>query len=500
VCATDSHILRGRRAWIEAQRNRPAEAVRIMREVLADNAGYIWGWYQLVTWLLHSDQQAEAAAALEQMQKLRPHDAWVHRQLAQLKLKQEDRAGAIQAFAATLRSSPVDVVAAHNLLGLQLEDGDLQGAAATLQLMQTHQPGAATLTAEIQLRLKQKDVRGALGVLEELCASPDPNSWPVSAAADAFREAGEYSKPLKVFKRAARSGAGNPEVGAAAVNLLMTHNATLTSVLFFFRLPPGEVQRRAGAPLIHGLVEQESKALFRWVLARRREVLFADDNAWGAVGSALSTFKYMDRVVDWLSDWRRRQDVRPWMLFNYCLALRHVGRYDEATEVAQHVVDTWGHREGAADMHLFLAVEEALNGKIAVAQEHLQHVAIRADNNYDKQMLAMAKAAVEMRLAPAAERRRIALEARSSMAPHFGAWVLLFSARDARRVLKRVAELFQREGAGMSAWAWFKWKLHWQWLLLPLAPVFVGVVVRAPILLGIFMWGWFFSLMRRGRS
>jgi predicted Zn-dependent protease len=500
VCATDSHILRGRRAWIEAQRNRLTEAVRIMREVLADNAGYIWGWYQLVAWLLHSDQQAEAAAALEQMQKLRPHDAWVHRQLAQLKLKQEDRAGAIQAFAATLKSSPTDVVAAHNLLGLQLEDADLQGAAATLQLMQTHQPGAATLTAEIQLRLKQKDVRGALGVLEELCASPDPNSWPVSAAADAFREAGEYSKPLKILKRAACSASANPEVGAAAVNLLMTHNATLTSVLFFFRLPPGEVQRRTAAPLIHGLVEQESKPLFRWVLARRREVLYADDNAWGAVGSALSTFKYMDRVVDWLSDWRQRQDVRPWMLFNYCLALRHVGRYDNATEVAQHVVDTWGHREGAADMRLFLAVEEALGGEISAAQEHLQHVAIRADNIYDKQMLAMAKAAVELRLAPPAERRRQSHELRAAMAPHFGLWVLLFSARDARRMFERVAELFQREGAGISAWAWFKWKSHWQWLLLPLAPVFVGIVVRAPVLLGVFMWGWFFALMRRGKS
>ncbi len=31
-----------------------------------------------------------------------------------------------------------------------------------------------------------------------------------------------------------------------------------------------------------------------------------------------------------------------------CLALRHLGSYDEANGVARHVLETWGHRDGSA--------------------------------------------------------------------------------------------------------------------------------------------------------
>ena len=32
---------------------------------------------------------------------------------------------------------------------------------------------------------------------------------------------------------------------------------------------------------------------------------------------------------------------------------------------------------------------------------------------------------------------------------------------------------------------WFFWKLNWQWSLLPLAPVLIGVVLFPPILIGL---------------
>jgi tetratricopeptide (TPR) repeat protein len=504
VCTEDVHVLRGRRAWVEARRRQLPEAVRLMRAVLAENSSYVWGWHQLAGWLSEQGALADATGALEQMQRLRPHDAWVNRQLGFLRLKQEDKAGAQKAFAAALEISPTDVTAAQNLLDLQLESSDFEGSETTLRVMHTHQPGATTLAAEIYLRQRQGSEAVALEVLEALCVSPDPDPWPVNSVTDLFQRSARSGKALKIIRRAIKSGAGNPQLGVAVVQLLLARRSFLAAAWFFLRLKPGEMQRRAAAPMMRGLAENKDELLFRWLLWRRREVFFHDDAAWGQVGFALSNFNRMKQVARWLDDWEKRANVQPWMVFNHCLALRHLGRYDEATRVARHVVQTWGHREGAADMHLFLAVEEALSGAVPVAEEHLRRVIVRENIIYDQQMLAMAKALVEFQSAAPdqlslpledrspiearTERRRRFAVVRKQLAPHFGAWRLANSMRDVRRTFRRTGKLFQREGAGPVAWLWFRWKLDWPWLLLPLAPAAAAVALFPPVFLGLLIW------------
>src|SRR5262245_7377833 len=93
------------------------------------------------------------------------------------------------------------------------------------------------------------------------------------------------------------------------------------------------------------------------------------------------------------------------MLFNYCLALRYAGRLEGADEVAEHVRQTWGHREGSGDMHLFLAGERALVGAVRAAQEHLDLASVRSNVRYDQQMLALTKALVDFHRTSLAERR-----------------------------------------------------------------------------------------------
>ena len=502
ACRGDVHILRGRRAWIEASRRKLPEAIGLMRAVLAENASYVWGWQQLGGWLLEQGATAEATAAFEQMQRLRPHDAWVNRQLGFLRVKQKDPAGARKAFASALDAEPTDASAAHNLLELQLEASDLSGAAATLQVMQTHQPGAATLAAETSVRLGQRENAAALKALEALCASPDPNSWPIDTATAAFQRAGRTRKALKVFRRAIRSGSANPQVGTAAIELLLAQRSCLARVasvleVIYLRLDPGEAQRRAAAPLIHGLAQNSCRALTRWVLWRRREVLFRDDAAWGQVGYALSAFKRMKQGALWLGDWRQRGNTEPWMLFNLCLALRHLGRYDEATDVARHVVQTRAHREGAEDMHVFLAVEEAIAGRAEEAAAHIQRAVVRKGHAYDEQMIALARALVEFEQIPPEERQRQSGSIRRQLATHFQAWTLLYSMRDVRRTFRRAGQRFHREGAGTATRLWFAWRLNWQWLALPLSPLLLAVATWPPVMVGLII-AWF--VRKRNRT
>jgi tetratricopeptide (TPR) repeat protein len=488
TCAAETHILHGRRAWIAAQHRRFDEAIRLMREVLTENASYVWGWHQLAHWLMEQNLVAEAAGALEQLRRLRPHDAWVSRQLGILQLKQDNTAAAKKSFAATLQIDPADTSAAYNLFDLQLKGADLDGAAQTLATMKLHQPGTTTQALEIIWLLRKNEAPTAREMLAALGASPDPDPWPLGAAAGAFQRAGRSAEALKIFRRFLKSGAGNPEIGRAAIGLLVAQKKIISATRLFLNLKPGERQRRAAPSLINAIAETKSKLALRWLLWQRREILHLDDEAWGKVGYALSHFDWMKQVVRWLDDWRHRKNVQPWMLFNLCLALRQLGRYAEADEAARYTLERWGHREGSADLRLFLAVEAALAGNVADAQEQLQNVSTRKNVAYDQDLLALAQALVKFLQVAEAGRHKQFSAVRLELAARFSAQRMLRVSKDVRRTFRRTGKMVAKNGGGMRAQFWFGWKLNWQWLLLPLLPVVLALAIQPPILLGLFIW------------
>ena len=492
VCSTDLFILQGRHAWVEAQRKNFSQAITLMRATLAENASYIWGWNQLAFWLAEQNDLEESAKAVETIIRLRPHDAWAHGRLGFLRLKQQDKEAARKAFAAALALSPTDHAAAENLFDLQLEAGELESAAETLQSMQTHLPGARTITAELLLKLRQGESTQALKLFESLCFSPDPDVWPIPACADALRRAGHQGRVLKLIKRALKQREANPQIAAVAVNLLMTTQQFLAASWFFLRLKPGPAQQHAADPLINGLASSGDKLLFRLLLWRRRAVFFHDDAAWSRVGFALMKFEWPRRAVKWLSDWPQRPNVQMYVLFNLCLALRQLGSYPEAHQLALHVMKTWPHRDGADDLRIFLAVEEAMNGATEAAQTHLDRAAARPDVTYDQQLLALAKALVTLRQTPPIERKEKFKALRHDLATHFSASSLASSWGDIRRTFQRAGQVFATE-VGFRARLWFWWKLnclHLLWIGIPALILFAlhphAVFLLTPALI----WRW----------
>lgn len=465
----EQHSLRARRAWISARRRRWEDAIREMREVLAENASFVWGWQQLVMWLLEKDSTREAIEALEQLRRLSPRDAWAHRQLGLLWKGEFKQSQAKEAFAAALAADPWDQVSAMSLLEIQL-GSDLEAAEETVRQMKIHQPGAGTVVAEIQLRLRQGENAAAAMLLEELCVSPNPETWPLQVAADTFFERGQSRRAMKLFRRMIRSAGVHLELGAAAMRLHLRRCpgrwGRVRAVWLFLRLPPGEMCSRSAVPLVQVLGEEQSGILLRWLVWRRREVLSKDDAAWGQVGFALVSCNRLRATARWLGDWRQRAGVEPWMLFNLCIALRHFGRSQEADEVARHVVGTWEHREGAADMYLFVGLEEALRSDVEAAEKHLRLANVRDGNQHDQALQTLALNLVEFLKTPREERRSKFSQVRKRLDPFFSrGWMPLRSC-DVRRSFKRAGEVFVREGAGPGAWLWFRWKLSYQWLIL----------------------------------
>lgn len=458
ACTTELFVLQGRQAWVEAQRKNLPAAIELMRAALAENASYLWGWSQLAYWLAES-QPAEAIKAVENIIRLRPQEAWGYNRLGYLKLAQQDKAGAQTAFTTAARLAPTDPVAMQYLFDLQLESNDMDGTAATLHQMQTHLPGARTITAEIRFLLRRGEQKHALQSFEKLCGSPDPDPWPVRAAAEALRRVGYQNKVLRIIRHHLKRPNANPQLAATAIELMMTTRQCFDSLWFFFELKSGVAQQRAAAPLVQGLAEHQSKRLLRWLLWRRREMLFRDDLTWERVGYALLQHERPHAAAEWLSDWPQRPHVPIHVLFNHCLALRLLGKHDEAHRVATYALKTWPHREGADDMHLFLAVEEALAGAPDVAQTHIEKATIRTDSAYDRQMLTLAKSLVTLQRTASTEMTTAFKSVRRDLMAAFAGSSLTNANKDVRRTFQRVGKVIAKL-VGRSAGWWFWWRLN----------------------------------------
>jgi hypothetical protein len=70
--------------------------------------------------------------------------------------------------------------------------------------------------------------------------------------------------------------------------------------------------------------------------------------------------------------------------------------------------------------------------------------------------------------------------------------------RDVRRTFQRASTVFRRQGGGPGAWLWFRWKLNWQWALLPLTPFALVIAAQAPIAIVLLVSVLWYSM--RGRK
>ncbi len=363
---THPFTLDGRAAWVVARRGDLNAARARMRTVLADHPGYEWGWRMLADWAEAAKDKEETLTAAERVAYLSPHAAAPLGYLAAARLSLGLRAGAKTALKEAMRRDPSYLYAPSTLLTAQLADNEFDDAEQTLQFFEKHYPGPATFGRTVLLAAKRKTAddhpraAAALAALAVVRPAPGTDDGDITAAVKAMVGAGWREDAENSLAPALLApGTSNPEAGALWVRNRAEQNKWWQLRQRVRALAEGEFARRTRVAFIGALAERRAKLGVTIAVWQMRPQLRADPESWGQVGYALITCGFHARTVRWMSDYRTRPGVEPWMLSNLSASLRVMGRHGRAVEVNRHALTLPPDRTRLKHL-AWVALEDAL--------------------------------------------------------------------------------------------------------------------------------------------
>lgn len=450
--------LRAREAWLEAERGDVQTAIAKMRTLIAEEPFYFWAWSRLCDWY---QQMGDADGYLESAQalvKINPQYEVSLGYLGEARLIKGDRAGALEAYKRAFELAPRYEFAGLSLFDLQFEDGKLADAAVTLGTLDKFIPGPLVDARGAQLAAKQGDKATTLNRLRSVCSKPCEIPWPVEAAVEAAVNAGWTNEAEETLTVALSQPDPPPVVGRFWVQLGTKRGWQCEEKLPAL-VEKGEIGLEATHAYLKAIRDSGERRRLQRFMDQYGEMLSSHTFLWGSVGWVLTAFRDYHGAANWMADWRRREDARPWMLVNTVEGLRNTSRERVAAECSRHALTLTGN--GRHLHHLWLAGDAALAGDYAAAQEHLeQSHAEPLDEDY---------AFLEVITQCVVELGRATPEARRSLFPQIKARLddakakyQAYNLEPARERMYRQALLtLAKLRGGLMVWIWY-WSRWWR--------------------------------------
>ncbi len=387
-------------ANVEAERGQVLEAVKILRALVKDEPNYFPAWYQLADWFRITDEHGAYLEAAAAMAKLMPHYPLALGYLAEARIRTQDRAGAKQSLQRALQLDPNYEYAGTALFDLQLEDRELDAAAATVERLRQYLGGDETKLRELKLALARDDYDTARQRFRELCLSGEEKREPLDQAVAASEDDRWQRTMDEVLETFLDTLQANTNAAVLWVERCAKGRDWAKCQGRLESMPQrGELWLRASLAYLEVLAEARQKHRFRQYVAAYRTELRNDDKAWAQVGYNLYELGELRASLDWLSDWQQRAKLEPaklepWMLWNLALALRQNKREDESRAVSQHALTL--PPDHMTDPHLLLlAVDDLLLGEYESGSQRLAHINVGALREWDCFLFELATALLD---------------------------------------------------------------------------------------------------------
>lgn len=349
-------------AYLEVDASGIKRAIEILEATLEADRGFHSGWLQLADWyraLNNADRYLECA---REIARIEPHDPLSLGYLGEALASTENEDEAIDLFQRAFKVAPAYEFAGFMLFDLLLDHRKAPVAAAdVLNRLSLHvEPSPRLDGRRIQVLSAQKERDAAFEQLRSLCQSEGELNWPLGASAEAMSDAGWGVAMRQTLEEMMEHDDVNSEVGAVwAYQCAKANDSSYEKKLkdLASRCEAGE---RAVHEFLSIQVETDRRDNAIRYVKKNRKWLKKSTDLWGTGGFVFAaSLKYKD-VVKWMADWREREGVKAWMLFNLVEGLRALGRDDEARVASQFCLDL-PEAEPAQDLHrLWLALEDPL--------------------------------------------------------------------------------------------------------------------------------------------
>jgi tetratricopeptide (TPR) repeat protein len=377
--------LRNAAAMVEAEGGNVKQALDQMRAIVADEPNSFEAWSQLADWTAREQgRQSEYVEAATELVRIAPNYAVSWGYLGAARRANIDRLGAIEAFKRAYALDPNYDFGGFSLFDLQLEEGEIGAAKDTLRVLK-RQIGSDWVTLrELELAVKEKDAETATKLLRRLCQETPAEREVIELAIKAMDWNNMEAQVERVLDESLDAPMANPTVGDVWADRWIQRgeyekcrrrleSCSETNAVWY----------RAAANYLYQVTQDRRMTEAHKFIQSNTAALRADNDTWGLAGHALFELGLYPDVAEWLSDWRSRPALKPWVLWNYVLALRELNRDAEAYEAGQAALQL--APDDLTDAHrVLLALDDALANKPATAAEQLGQIRYEGLRTWDK--------------------------------------------------------------------------------------------------------------------
>ncbi|HVK08822.1 MAG TPA: hypothetical protein VM597_08615, partial [Gemmataceae bacterium] len=388
---------------------------------------------------------ADYLEATENLVRLGPTDPSAFGYRGEARAALGDHRGAKADFRRAFEIDPAYAFAGISLFDRQLADNETTEAERTLALLQEHVGGPHILLRTIRMRCLKKDPAGARSAFEELLTTADAPPFVVTKAAATLSEAG-YGDVIDDLVR----GAIGPDTPGHVARLYVERATGRGDWSFVDQVGGGKTGPEVLYAVVDALAAPAHRSRLHSFIGAHGDRLRETHRGWGKVAVALGAARDFDAVVSWAADWEKRKPDEPWMLHPLAVALRQLGRPEQAHRVCVYASELPGEDTTTPDFRGWMAFEEAVAGRTDRAAELIEDVDAEDLDDVPHILWEFTRGLIDVqrRGRPAfAEARARGLNAIQSLAPKTADPDLLQSYR-------RWAARLVRDGGGLIAWVW----------------------------------------------
>ncbi|MEM9415319.1 MAG: tetratricopeptide repeat protein [Planctomycetota bacterium] len=378
--------LRGRAAWVEAERGRLDTAIKQMQQLVAEHPDYTWGLEQICNWCGENGDTHGLTIAANKLVELEPNNPMSLNYRAYAAITELDKgvgnkqrremlkARAKEDFERVAQLDPANNYCTVKLIDLYVKDEEYDKAVKILAGAEGYLPDENRLTKAAMIHAKRGATEDCRQALTDLCKVPTNNLGLLDTAFAHGRDAGVAAQ---VLQKAIDDPATNPAVMSQYLTEELNQKkwkrviqkvGTLHDKPALWDRAASEIMTRwANDP-------SQGKRLVRFVRDNQQRIE-QSEHTWGETAFALANNNKSRMVLEHFNGWRERDNIKPWMLTNLACAHLNLGQLDDAAQVSAYSLQL--PPDHAYPLHLInLAHCEAVQGDPARAHELLDQAVV----------------------------------------------------------------------------------------------------------------------------